>query len=103
MSRAKAREPVTLVRSPMMVKLLSGRISSISSPEYRDRRGGGAGVRGGCFHTASAIALMCAGVVPQQPPTTFSQPSRANSPSTAAIDSGVSSNPPRALGRPALG
>ena len=31
--------------------------------------------------TASAIARMCSGVVPQQPPTRFSQPLRANSPS----------------------
>ena len=35
--------------------------------------------------TRSAIAAMCAGVVPQQPPTMFSQPCSANSPSSAAI------------------
>jgi len=33
MRRAKAREPVTFVRSPTIVKLLSGRSSSISRPE----------------------------------------------------------------------
>ncbi len=31
-NRAKRREPVTLVRSPTMMKLLSGRIVSVSSP-----------------------------------------------------------------------
>jgi hypothetical protein len=46
---------------------------------------------------------MCSGVVPQQPPTTFTSPARANSPSNALVTSGVSSNPPNAFGRPAFG
>ena len=46
---------------------------------------------------------MCAGVVPQQPPTTFSQPLAAKPWRSAAMISGVSSKPPKALGRPALG
>ncbi len=46
---------------------------------------------------------MCSGVVPQQPPTIFSQPSFAHSPICADIDSGVSSYSPKAFGRPAFG
>ena len=49
------------------------------------------------------MALMWAGVVPQQPPTRLSSPRRARSPRTAAIDSGVSSYPPSSLGSPAFG
>ena len=47
--------------------------------------------RGGIPATASPIARMCAGVVPQQPPTTLSSPDAANSRSTSAMSSGVSS------------
>ena len=55
--------------------------------------------------TASAIALMCAGVVPQQPPTIFSQPFSAHSRNCGASDSGVSGKPVgnSGSGRPALG
>ena len=42
----------------------------------RERRGA---TRGGRSLTASAIAAMWSGVVPQQPPTTFTKPLRANS------------------------
>ncbi len=46
---------------------------------------------------------MWAGVVPQQPPTMFTSPDRANSSSIPAVSSGVSSYPPKAFGRPAFG
>jgi hypothetical protein len=46
---------------------------------------------------------MCSGVVPQQPPTMFSQPFLAHSPMCVAIDSGVSSYSPKAFGKPAFG
>ena len=46
---------------------------------------------------------MWSGVVPQQPPTRFTSPCSANSRSTAAIFSGVSSYWPNSLGSPALG
>src|SRR5690606_4217796 len=59
--------------------------------------------RGGTPATASAIALMCGGVVLQQLPTRFNKPEVANSFSVAAISSGVSSYSPKALGRPAFG
>ena len=43
--------------------------------------------------TASAIALMCGGVVPQQPPTILRKPASAHSRSCGASVSGVSGNP----------
>ena len=46
---------------------------------------------------------MCAGVDPQHPPTIFTQPFAAKSRKSADMISGVSSNPPKELGRPALG
>ena len=52
---------------------------------------------------ASRIAAMCSGVVPQQPPTTFTQPFCANSPINRLVFSGVSSYSPIGLGRPAFG
>ena len=67
-------EPVTFVRSPIMMKLLSGRSVSGSRPLKRVSGSMRGRVRGGLSATASAIARMWAGVVPQQPPTMFSQP-----------------------------
>ena len=57
----------------------------------------------GC--TASRIAAMCSGVVPQQPPTMFTRPSAANSRNSRDVTSGVSSKPVSAigLGSPAFG
>ena len=49
------------------------------------------------------MAAMWSGVVPQQPPTMLTSPAAANSPTTAAISSGVSSYSPKAFGSPALG
>ena len=49
------------------------------------------------------VAAMCAGVVPQQPPTRLTNPLCANSSRTAAVSSGDSSYSPNALGRPAFG
>ena len=53
--------------------------------------------------TALAIAAMWSGVVPQQPPTRFTSPASANSPSVSAVSDAASSYSPNALGRPALG
>ena len=47
--------------------------------------------RGGSAATASAIARMCAGVVPQQPPTRLTKPFRAKSSISRAVCAGVSS------------
>ena len=103
-SFANLGEPVTFVRSPTLTKFESGRITSGSRPESRVRR---LDLRPHARRHARArprrSRRMCAGVVPQQPPTTFRKPARAHSPRLAAMESGVSSKPPKALGRPAFG
>ena len=103
MSWANFGEPVTLVRSPTMMKFESRVMVNASKPLSRRCGSGLASARGGRPATASAMARMCSGRVPQHPPTILSQPFDANSRTTAAIDSGVSSYSPRAFGRPAFG
>ena len=49
------------------------------------------------------MARMCAGVVPQHPPTKLTSPCSANSRSTWAMCSGVSSYWPNSFGSPAFG
>ena len=44
--------------------------------------------RGAISLTASAMALMCDGVVPQHPPIKFTKPASANSLTIAAMASG---------------
>ncbi len=102
-SLANLRDPVTLVRSPTFTKMLSGPMARGSNPLSRRRGGGEAGTRGGSPATASAMALMWAGVVPQQPPTRLTSPLSANSWRIPAIYSGLSSYCPNSFGRPALG
>ncbi len=46
---------------------------------------------------------MWSGVVPQQPPTMFTQPRSANSPTMRAMSAGPRSNWPISFGKPALG
>ena len=90
--RANLREPVTLVRSPTLTKALPGGGMTTGRRPARRVAGGIAGTaRGGRPATAAAIAVMCAGVVPQQPPATLSRPCSAHSRVAAAIASGVSS------------
>src|SRR5260221_5385991 len=103
MSLANFGEPVTLVRSPTFTKLVSGRIVRASKPLKRVYGSTLGGMRGAQSRTAAAIARMCAGVEPQQPPTIFNQPLEANSRKSDAMMCGVSSKPPKALGKPALG
>ena len=89
---AKRLEPVTLVRSPIIWKLLSGRITKRSSPEKVLKCSGSSGIRRGVLPaTAAAMAAMCSGVVPQQPPTTFTSPSAAQLPRCPPVVSGFSS------------
>ena len=126
--RANRADPVTLVRSPTIRNVPSSRTVRVSSPLNRlapllpagTGRGGvpptAASVpttrlparsaeagRGGVPSTARAMAAMCSGVVPQQPPRMFTRPLAANSPSSPAVSSGVSSYSPKALGSPAFG
>ena len=61
MSRAKRREPVTLVRSPTLTKSVSGPMSSGSRPARRVRRSTPGTWRGGRPRTAAAMAAMCSG------------------------------------------
>ena len=49
------------------------------------------------------MAVMCSGVVPQQPPTRFTQRSFTKRASLCASDAGVSPYWPRSSGRPAFG
>ncbi len=72
-------EPVTLVRSPTFTKGISFVSVNGSSPDSFMNAERVAGLRGSYFATASAIAAICSGVEPQQPPTTLTRPSRANS------------------------
>src|SRR5207253_9646914 len=51
------------------------------------------GSRGLQSRTAFAILRICSGVVPQQPPTMFSQPFATHAASLGANDSAVSGNP----------
>ena len=94
---------MTFVRSPTFTKLVSGPIVTGSRPDRRSRCGTSGTARGASPATAALIARMCAGVVPQQPPTTFTIPATANSRSTLDVKSGVSSYPPISFGRPAFG
>ena len=96
-------EPVTLVRSPTLTKGISLVSVKGSSPESRISGAMSGTTRGGMSRTASAIARMCSGVEPQQPPTTFSSPSSAKPRSCAAIASGLWSYCPNSFGRPAFG
>ncbi len=72
MSLAKRREPVTLVRSPTFTNSESGVMVSGSRPDRRVYRGRVGTLLGARPAAAAAMARMCAGVVPQQPPTKLS-------------------------------
>ncbi len=105
--RANCRDPATFVRSPILIKLVSGRITSGSRPENAvmrtvcptaasDFEGVPTGpprrksARMGLTAAASsAIALICCGVVPQHPPTRLTNSSSINSfihPAISAAD-----------------
>ena len=79
MSFLNFAEPVTFVRSPTFTKFVSGPMVSGSRPESRRRRGTSGIARGAMPCTAPAMAAICAGVVPQQPPTMLRNPDSANS------------------------
>ncbi len=73
-------EPVTLVRSPTLTNSESSRdVQRFQSGQSQRVIVLGGIVRGGNFATASAMALMCAGVVPQQPPMMLRKPDCAHS------------------------
>src|SRR5690606_14956722 len=78
-----------------------------SSPDNLVRTAGDGIARGLASATMRAIAAICAGVEPQQPPTILTNPPASppfsHSPIKAAVCSGISSYSPRSLGKPALG
>ena len=99
---ADARLPNTLVRSPTMAGRVSSSMTSDSMPEIRVSVRL-AGSRGDFWAASSASNRTCSGPVPQQPPTTLSQPASTKRPKVPAIISGVSLYLPFSSGRPALG
>ena len=68
-----------LVRSPTFTKRLSSVIVNGSRPESRIASATSGTSRRRTSATASAIARMCSGVVPQQPPTRLRNPASPNS------------------------
>ena len=91
MSLRNLAEPVTFVRSPTFTNGMSGLSTNGSSPDSRISGATSGTSRGALPATAAAMARMCAGEVPQQPPTTLTRPDAANSPTSPAIASGLSS------------
>ena len=77
------------MRSPIITNPVSGPISNGSRPLNRVRPGSAGTCRGGRPATAEAIRAVCSGVVPQQPPTTFTMPCSANPLSSRAVSSGA--------------
>src|SRR4051794_32399011 len=96
-------EPVMFVRSPTLTKSESVVMLTGSSPDSRVAGSTIGGVRGVHSATAAATADTCSGVVPQHPPTRFTRPLVANSPTMDEVSSADSSYSPKALGSPALG
>jgi hypothetical protein len=66
--------PMTFVRSPTTIGRRSSSSGSTSMPDTTLRRTGAA-VRGRWRRVISTSPRMCSAVVPQQPPTMFTQPS----------------------------
>ena len=89
--RRNRAEPVTFVRSPTMTKFVSPVKANGSSPLKRVTARCSGMRRGGMPLRADAIARVWSGVVPQQPPTTFTSPLSANSRSRELVVSGPSS------------
>ena len=80
-----------LVRSPTFTNSESASISSGSRPDRANVCRACAGLRGLASRAFAASARIWSGVVPQQPPIRLTNPSSMNSPTVAAICSGVSS------------
>ncbi len=67
--RLNFADPVILHRSPMLTNRESLVILKASNPARRQPGSISGILRGDLSETTSKIALMCSGVVPQQPPT----------------------------------
>ena len=74
-SLRKRAEPVTLVRSPILTKGISGvSVNGFQPGQTQRLRRRSEFARGAYAVTASAMARICSGVVPQQPPTMLTKP-----------------------------
>ena len=82
---------MTLVRSPMLTKRMSEVSTKGSSPDSRSLGSIVGAARGAMSLMASLMAAMWSGVVPQQPPKMFTRPLSANSLTSPAMYSGLSS------------
>ena len=91
---------LTLGTTPMAAPRDADQAAASNAPNSGSR-----GERGRYAEVWRAMAAMCSGVVPQQPPAMLRNPLLANSAIRPAVTSGVSSNPVSliGLGRPALG
>ncbi len=88
-SRRNRAEPVTLVRSPIITKPVSGPIANGSRPLNRVRRRRSRHrARRAAPRPPRRSARCASGVVPQQPPTMLTRPAPANSPSSPAVSLG---------------
>ena len=102
---ANTFEPVTFVRSPTFTNKESSLIKNDSRPESLVTVSTFGISRGLISFISFAMALICSGVVPQQPPAIFTKPLVANSFNNDEVSSGFSSKPVSdiGLGNPALG
>ena len=102
---ANAFEPVTLVRSPTFTNNESSLIKKDSRPESLVTVSTVGTSLGLIFFISSAMALICSGVVPQQPPAILTKPLIANSLIKDEVSLGFSSKPvsDMGFGKPALG
>ncbi|SVK52953.1 Uncharacterised protein [Acinetobacter baumannii] len=101
--RLNRAEPVTLVRSPTLTNRVLASMVNGSRPARRQATGISGSRRGGTPSTALAIAAICSGVVPQQPPIILRKPACAHSPTWRAISAASRSYSPKAFGKPAFG
>ncbi len=102
-SRLNLAEPVILARSPTFTNKDFSPILKASKPESRHSRGMTGISLGVKSLTASAMAWICSGVEPQQPPRILTKPDCAHSPTCWLIVGASKSYSPNSLGKPAFG
>ncbi len=101
--RLNLAEPVILARSPIFTNKDSLPMLKASKPDNRHSSGIFGIFLGAKPSMASAIALMCSGVEPQQPPKILTKPDSAHSPTCLLIVLAPKSYSPNSFGSPAFG
>ena len=101
--RLNLAEPVILARSPTFTNNESSPMLKASRPDSRHSCLISGSCLGGMSLIASAMAFMCSGVDPQQPPKILTKPELAHSPTCSLILIAPSSYSPNSFGRPAFG